>query len=423
MEQDETLTRNRKQSGIKITLALTMLLASLGTSIANIALPALSEAFSAPFAEVQAVVVAYLVALTVAVVIAGRLGDNHGLKPGLLAGLGLFFLGSLVCGLAPSLWLLIGARALQGIGAAFLMTLSMALMRHTASEGSLGRAMGLLGTVSALGTALGPSLGGLLIPVTGWRGIFWVQLPLAAIAFLLAFTMLPNAVGTGKTSSASVRSALNMALLPNLAINLLVATVMMTTLLVGPFYLGLGLGLKETSVGLLMAIGPVISIFSGVPSGRLVDVCGSSRVLAIGLVLMAVGAFLLAILPNIIGVVGYILSIIVLTPGYQLFQSANNTAALADVSADRRGTVSGLLSLSRNIGLIGGASVMGAVFAFGVGTETLANAEPPAIASGMQLTFLLASGIISAAIGINVYGRRSERASLSAKQDQQTQKS
>ncbi|HEX8544708.1 MAG TPA: MFS transporter [Pseudomonas sp.] len=407
MQQAETLTQERKQSGVTITLALAMLLASLGTSIANIALPALAEAFFAPFVEVQAVVIAYLAAMTTTVVIAGRLGDNHGLKPALLAGIGLFFIGSLLGGLAPNLWSLIGARALQGIGAAFLMTLSMALMRQTASEASVGRAMGLLGTVSALGTALGSSLGGLVIPAMGWRGIFWMQLPLAAIALFLAFTLLPSDAGKEKAPSVSLWSVLNTGLVPNLLVNLLVAAVMMTTLVVGPFYLGLGLGLKERSVGFLMAIGPVISIFSGVPSGRLVDAWGSSRVLAIGLVLMAVGAFLLALLPNMIGVVGYVLSIIVLTPGYQLFQSANNTAALADVSTDRRGTVSGLLSLSRNIGLIGGASIMGTVFAFGVGTEELAHAAPAAIASGMQLTFLLAGGMITVAIGTNVFVRRS----------------
>lgn len=406
MEQVETLTKDRKQSGITITLALAMLLASLGTSIVNIALPALSAAFSAPFAEVQAIVVAYLVALTISVVVAGRLGDNHGLKPALLAGLGLFLVGSLACSLAPNLWSLIGARALQGIGAAFLMTLSMALMRQTASEGSVGRAMGLLGTVSALGTALGPSLGGLILPVMGWRGIFWIQLLLAAIASLLAFAMLPNAVGRTQTSSASPRSVLNLALLPNLLINLLIAAVMMTTLVVGPFYLSLGLGLKETPVGFIMAIGPVLSIFCGVPSGRLVDAWGSRRVLAIGLALMALGTFLLAFLPNSIGVLGYVLSIVILTPGYQLFQSSNNTAALANVPADRRRTVSGLLSLSRNMGLIGGASVMGAVFGFGVGTGNLAHIGPAAIASGMQLTFLLAGGMITVAIGITIFVRR-----------------
>lgn len=423
MEHAEALTTNRRQSGTTITLALAMLLASLGTSIANIALPALAEAFSAPFAEVQAVVVAYLAALTVAVVIAGRLGDNHGAKPMLLTGLGLFFVGSLVCGLSQNLWSLTCARALQGVGAAFLMTLSMALTRQTAGEASVGRAMGLLGTVSALGTALGPTLGGVLIPATGWRGIFWVQLPLVAIASFLAFAMLPNAAGKRKPSAASLQSVLNPALLPNLLVNLLVATVMMTTLVVGPFYLGLGLGLKETLVGLLMAIGPVISILTGIPSGQLVDAWGSSRVLVIGLALMAVGAFLLAYLPTTIGVVGYVLSIIVLTPGYQLFQAANNTAALADVPADRRGTVSGLLGLSRNIGLIGGAAVMGTVFTFGVGTQEIAQAAPAAIATGMQLTFLLAGAMITVAIATNVIARWPERVPPLAPPDRPAQKS
>lgn len=390
----------KAQAGIVVTLALGMLLATLGTSIANIALPALAEAFSAPFAQVQAVVVAYLAALTVCVVIAGRLGDSRGLKPMLVAGLALFAVASLLCAVAPSLSLLIAARALQGMGAAFLMTLAMALMRQTASEARVGRAMGLLGTVSALGTALGPSLGGLLIPLTGWRGIFWMQVPLAALALILAITMLPAGSSREKAPSVSLWSVMNRSLAPNLLVNGVVAAVMMTTLVVGPFYLGIGFGLTAPQVGFVMAVGPVISILSGVPSGRLVDAWGSGRMLAIGLALLATGAFLLAFLPNRIGVAGYVLSIIVLTPGYQLFQAANNTAALADISKDQRGTVSGLLGLSRNIGLIAGASAMGAVFAFGVGTEEFARATPLAIASGMRLTFLLAGVMMLAAIPV-----------------------
>ena len=130
MKHAESLASDRTKWKIVLTLALSMLLASLGTSIANVALPALAEAFSASFTQVQWVVVAYLAALTVSVVIVGRLGDIHGLKRMLLSGLGLFAVASLLCGIASNLWLLIGARALQGIGAAFLMTLSMALMRE-----------------------------------------------------------------------------------------------------------------------------------------------------------------------------------------------------------------------------------------------------------------------------------------------------
>ncbi|ATN34403.1 MFS transporter [Rhizobium sp. ACO-34A] len=411
MEQTKPrLSTNVQQSGITITLALAMLLASLGTSIANIALPMLAEAFSAPFAQVQAVVVAYLAALTVSVVVAGRLGDNHGLKPMLVFGLIVFAVASLFCAVAPNLWMLIGVRALQGIGAAFLMTLAMALMRQTASEARIGRVMGLLGTVSALGTALGPALGGLLIPITGWRGIFWAQMPLAALALILAIKTLPSDRGSGKASSASFWSVMDRSLMPNLVVNILVAAVMMTTLVVGgPFYLSLGLGLKAGHVGFVMAIGPVISIFSGVPSGRLVDAWGSSRVLIIGLILLTAGAFLLAFLPNMIGVTGYVLSIIVLTPGYQFFQSANNTAALSNVPKDRRGTVSGTLNLSRNLGLIAGASLMGTIFAFGVGTGEFNSATATAIAAGMRLTFLSAGGMMLVAIVIVFWKRNSAK--------------
>lgn len=407
MEQTGSLASTRTQTAIAMTLSLAMLLASLGTSIANIALPTLAEAFSAPFAEVQAVVVAYLAALTVSVIIAGRLGDSFGLKPMLVVGLIIFIVASLLCAISPGLWPLVGARLLQGIGAAFLMTLAMALMRQTAGEARIGRAMGLLGTVSALGTALGPALGGLLIPVTGWRGIFWVQVPVAALAVLLASVTLPNEPRKAEAKTPSLRTVIDRALLPNILVNMLVAAVMMTTLVVGPFILSLSLALEASHVGLIMAVGPAISIFSGVPSGWLVDSWGSRRVLATGLVLLTAGAFMLAFAPKSTGVVGYLLSIAVLTPGYQLFQAANNTAALADVPKDRRGTVSGVLNLSRNIGLIAGASLMGAIFAFGVGTEDFAKASPADIAEGMQLTFLLAGGMMIAAIGI-VSGHRND---------------
>ncbi|WP_424926428.1 MFS transporter [Agrobacterium pusense] len=412
MELVKSIQAGKPKTGITAMLALAMLLASLGTSIANIALPSLAETFFAPFSQVQAVVVVYLVALTCSVLIAGRLGDRFGLKPMLVTGLVIFALASLLCAIAPTLWLLISARAVQGVGAAFLMTLPMALMGQTANEARIGRAMGLLGTVSALGTALGPSLGGILIPLEGWRAIFWVQVPLAILALIMAISVLPADAGKRKTIAVNLWSVMNRVLVPSLIVNILVAAVMMTTLVVGPFYLDLGLALAATEVGLVMMIGPVISVFSGVPSGRLVDNWGSHRVLAVGLLLLTTGTLLLAFVPNMIGVTGYALSVIVLTPGYQLFQAANNTAALADVPHNRRGTVSGLLGLSRNIGLIAGASAMGAVFSFAVGTDDLNNATTAAIATGMRLTFLLSCAMMIIAIVVafgwpNTHGKPS----------------
>lgn len=393
--------RNRGTAAI----ILSAMLASLGTSIANVALPTLAEAFSAPIAQVQAVVVSYLVGLTLSVVIAGRLGDRYGLRRMMVVGLGLFTTASLLCAIAPSLMALVVARALQGIGAAFLMTIGMALVRQSADAARIGRAMGLLGTVSALGTALGPAMGGLLIPLTGWRGIFWVQVPLAGLALMLVLGALAADRPQKVPLRESLWAVLDRSLLPMLFANVLVAAVMMTTLVAGPFYLSLGLGLTTTQVGMAMTVGPALAIFSGAPSGRLVDLAGSRRVVRAGLILLASGAALMAVFPGMMGLSGYLLAITVLTPGYQLFQAANNTSALADVRNDRRGAVSGLLNLSRNLGLIAGSSVMGAFFAAGAGTEPLAEATPAAIAGSMRLTFLVAVGMICVALLVVVRQR------------------
>lgn len=99
-----------------------------------------------------------------------------------------------------------------------------------------------------------------------------------------------------------------------------------------------------------------------------------------------------------LGVSGYVLAIIVLTPGYQLFQAANNTGTLLAIPKEQQGTVSGLLNLSRNTGAILGAAGLGAVFASGVGTAELAEASAVAIANGLQLTFLVAGCMMICAI-------------------------
>ncbi|MCS4300512.1 MULTISPECIES: MFS transporter [Acinetobacter] len=393
-EQTESLTlTNKTQTGITITLGLSILLASLGTSIVNIALPTLAEVFLLPFIQVQAVVIGYLISLTITVVIAGRLGDRYGCKSMLIVGLVIFSLASLLCSVAPSLWILVAARSFQGIGAAFLMTLAMALTRQTVSKSQLGRAMGMLGTISALGTALGPVLGGLLITLSGWQSIFGLQFILASIAIILAWVLLPNDCIRKQIPTLSSWQP-DQNITPNLLINLMVAAVMMATLVIGPFYLSLGLSLNQMQVGLIMGIGPVVAILSGIPSGRLVDRWGSRYIVAIGLIFLIIGSFMLAIVPKLMGLSGYIFPIIILTLGYQLFQAANNTMTLADVPKARQGMVSGLLSLSRNMGLIIGASVMGAIFSFGVGTIQFNQATALAIIDGMQFTFLCAGALM-----------------------------
>src|SRR3546814_3760967 len=130
----------------------------------------------------------------------------------------------------------------------------------------------------------------------------------------------------------------------------------------------------------------IVAAVSGVPAGRIVDRFGAPFMAVAGLVLMAAGSSALSVLPAMFGIAGYIAAIAALTPGYQLFQAANNTAVMIDVRPDQRGVISGLLSLSRNLGLITGASALGAVFAIAVGASDIPTAAPEAIASGMQTT-------------------------------------
>lgn len=449
--------------GVLLSLSLSMLLSSLGTSIANVALPTLAQVFQVSFQAVQWVVLAYLLAITSLIVGAGRLADMLGRRRLLLAGIGLFTVASVLCAAAPTLGLLIAARAVQGLGAAILMVLTMALVGEAVPKDKTGSAMGLLGTMSAVGTALGPTLGGLLIGAFGWQAIFWVNLPLGLLTFLLALRYLPLDRTGPKTGWASFDElgtlllaltlaayalamtvgrgsfgAFNLALLlaavvgagvfvwvenraasplirwamfsqpvlsAGFVMSALVTTVVMATLVVGPFYLSGSLQLDATRVGLVMSTGPLVAALTGVPAGRLTDRFGAHRISTGGLIAMVMGSALLALLPVGFGVPGYIIPLVIVTAGYALFQAANNTAVMSDIRPDQRGVISGLLGLSRNLGLITGASVMGAVFAFGSAAADITTASAPAVAEGMRVTFAVAVGLVGVALAIALGGR------------------
>ena len=460
MPQDQTVGDTAKRTlsarGALAGLSLSMLLSSLGTSIANVALPTLAQTFGASFQATQWIVLAYLLAVTTLLVSVGRLGDIVGRRQLLLTGLVLFTVASGACGIAPTLPLLIAARAAQGLGAAVLMALTIAFVGETVPNERIGSAMGLLGTMSAVGTALGPSLGGVLIAGLGWRSIFFINLPLGGVAFLLVHRYLRGApiasrseratfdkrgtlllaltlaayslamtVGRGsfgwrnaallaaaavatylfllaetKTASPLIRLEMfrDRALSANLTMSMLVATVMMTTLVVGPFYLSRALGLEAAAVGLVISVGPLVVALTGVPAGRLTDRFGTARVTIVGLAAMAGSAVLLAATPAKFGILGYVAPLIVITAGYALFQTSNNTAVMADVPSQQRGVMSGMLNLSRNLGLATGASAMGAVFALASGASDIAAARPEAIAAGLRVTFAVAAVMIFAAL-------------------------
>ena len=446
------------------SLSLSMLLSSLGTSIANVGFSTLAQAFNASFQDVQWIVLAYLLAITTLIVSVGRLGDIVGRRRLLLAGIVLFTVASGLSGVAPTLGLLIAARAAQGLGAAIMMALTMAFVGETVSKAETGRAMGLLGTMSAIGTALGPSLGGVMIAGAGWRAIFLVNIPLGILTFLIAYRHLPvdragpktdlagfDTIGTlllaltlgayalamtigrgsfgalnivvllaavfgaglfvlaqSRVASPLIRLAMfrDPVLSASLAMSALVSTVMMATLVVGPFYLSRALGLGAALVGIVVSAGPIVAALTGVPAGRIADRFGPQCVTIVGLVAIAAGSFALSLLPATLGIPGYIAPLVVMTAGYALFQTANNTAVMADVDPDQRGVTSGMLNLSRNLGLVTGASAMGAVFALASVANDITTASPAAVATGMRITFAVSGVLIIVALAVALGARR-----------------
>jgi MFS family permease len=185
---------------VLIALAAATLTASLGISVASVLLPSLTHSFSATVSEVQWVVLAYLMSVTIVVVSAGRLGDIFGLRRVLIAGLAVFIIASVLCATAPSLVLLVMGRALQGLGGAILIALPMSIARDLITTERLGTAMGLLGTTSAVGTALGPSLGGVLLAWGDWRMAFWLLAGVAGATLLVSVTSIPRSSARRNTS-------------------------------------------------------------------------------------------------------------------------------------------------------------------------------------------------------------------------------
>ncbi|UWQ90293.1 MFS transporter [Rhodobacteraceae bacterium M382] len=448
-------------TSILVALAAAAMAASLGVSIASVLLPKLTLVFSATVSDVKWVVLIYLMFATIAVVPAGRLGDLYGHRRVLTAGLVGFVGASILCAAAPNLNVLIAGRALQGAGGGVLIALPMSMARDHVSTDRLGTAMGLLGTTSALGTALGPSLGGVLLAWGDWRMSFWALAGFGALALVLCATAIPRnskrsapalkdldvpgtfvlvfalaafALATSGGVSgiplhpivlcaASVAGFIlfvivemrtsaplvSMQLLADrktsvgFATNMLIGTVMMSTLVVGPFFLAFSLGLNEALIGFVLATGPAVAALFGVPAGRLTDRIGANRALLIGLVQTVLGLLCLAFLPRMFGAGGYILALVMLTPAFQLFLAANNTIVLVDADTDQRGRLSGLLGLSRNLGLMTGASAMPTVFVTVLGTGDVSLAAVPDVSHAFSTSLVVAAGLATVALGLAIY--------------------
>jgi EmrB/QacA subfamily drug resistance transporter len=402
---------------ILMSVGMGTFLATVDSSIVNVALPTLVKNFDTKFAVVQWIVLSYLLTLATLMLSIGRLADMIGKKPIYLGGMVLFTIGSLLCGLSPSVYWLIGFRILQAIGAAMMVALGTGILTEAFPPEERGKALGMAGGIVSIGIITGPTLGGVLIDLISWHWIFFVNIPVGIIGSFLVMHYLPNTkplrgqhfdffgAGTLFISLIAFLLALTIGqkfgftdrkivslfiiwaiffmlfllaelcsrqpmvdfrLFKNILFSLNLFTGFISFVSIGgiillmPFYLENVLSFSPHQVGLLMAVVPLAAGFTSPVAGMLSDRFGTRRISTIGLTLMLSGFFSLLSLSSHTNTLGYLLRFLPLGLGIGIFQSPNNSAIMGAAPKERLGVVSSLLSLTRALGQSAGIAVLGA---------------------------------------------------------------
>jgi MFS family permease len=425
------------------TVCLGAFMGQLDASIVTLTYPALRGAFHAGLAPVTWVSLAYLVTLVAALIPAGRLADAHGRKLVYLQGFAVFTAASAACGLAPSLSWLVAFRVVQAVGAAMLQANSVALVAVSAPRRAVRAALGVQAAAQAVGLALGPTLGGLLVATIGWRWVFGINIPVGVVAIVAGHYLLPRTrertpvagfdwPGLGLLALASTSLLLAVSALSGLGLPVWATVALFTVALLAGrgFYRrqreaatplvdltllrtrSVRIGLVGALCGYLVLFGPLVLVpvvlahhgplaaglvLTALPAGFAVAAILADRVLparwtdrfrcTVGAVLSAVGLALLVPF----GTAWLVAGLGVLGVGLGVFTPANNSMIMTSIPARAAGTGGGLVNLTRALGT-----------ALGVALVTLAlhlSASP-----------LLAVGILLAA-GAGIVFARPGRAS------------
>jgi EmrB/QacA subfamily drug resistance transporter len=401
-------------------VAMGILLATIDGSIVNVALPTLTKSYSTDFATVEWVVLAYLLTLATLLLSMGRLADIVGKKRVYATGFVIFTAASAMCGLAPSIGWLVGARVLQAAGAAMILALGPAIVTEIFPPTERGRALGITGTMVSLGVILGPTIGGLLIQHLTWHWIFFVNIPVGIIGTILALRFVPARRPAGGqkfdfggaltiffglfalllglslgqrwgftdprvlallgvfalmlalfvfVEQRVAQPMVDLGLFRNRLFSVNLLTGFMTffamagTMLLMPFYLQGILGYDTQQVGLLMATVPIAMGIMAPLSGTLSDRIGTRPMTVAGLMLLVAGFLAISTLSMTTTALGYILRFVPVGLGMGVFQSPNNSAIMGAAPRDRLGVVSGMLALTRTVGQTTGIALLGAMWA------------------------------------------------------------
>src|SRR5829696_2482937 len=203
-----TIDDTRKKWLALIVLCLGDLLIVLDVSIVNVALPSIREDLGFSESSLAWVLNAYTLTFGGFMLLAGRLGDLYGHRRVFMLGVGLFTLASLACGLATSQEMLVGARAIQGIGGAIVAAVALSLVMMLFTEpGERAKAMGVIGFIAAGGGSIGVLAGGILTDVLNWHWIFLVNVPIGVLVYVLSLRLLPAARGAAAGARLDVAGA------------------------------------------------------------------------------------------------------------------------------------------------------------------------------------------------------------------------
>ena len=433
---------------------------AIDSSIANVALPTIGRELHVSPASTVWVASSYLLAITASLFGMASLGQSRGATRVWGAGVALFTLGSLLCALSGTFALLIVARVLQGAGAAAIMSLSPALVRDIYPRSRLGHAFGLNAMYTSIAAAAGPPVGGMLLAVLPWQALFAINLPIAAVIYLLARNTLPNAPGTGDRIDvpSAVTSALGFSALvygfdglargnslPLISAELVVGgtvfgwfvrrqfvlPVPMISLdlfriprfsvaaqagfggwsawsigvIALPFFLQIDLGMTPLQSGLLMTAWPLANAIVAPLSGHFADRYAVGLIATGGLAVFSVALALYAFAVVHPSVVLLLLAGLLAGAGWGIFQTPNNREIMGSGPPEKGGSVAAIFASLRVAGQTFGASVAAIVFAtFAPAGVQLA---PPAIHNAVLGA--LATAVVFSLLALGLSAQRAIR--------------
>ncbi len=397
------------------TVCLGAAMAAIDASIVSVGLPTMQAAFHTTPNDIAWVSLAYLLALTTVVVLAGRLADSMGRSRMYRYGFVVFGIASAGCGFAPALWVLLVSRVAQGVGAAMLQANSVAIVTSSVPASMRGRAIGVQGAAQAVGLSIGPAVGGLLIGAFSWQAIFLVNLPIAALALVVAPYTLPkdarreggHAPKVDVTSSLLLAASLTLLLLAmrgqgvwylelaaGLAIGYLFATrqirvsqplihpsvvrvvhvsggvllgmlsfsVLYGTFFLLPYYFERVRGLPAVHMGIIVSTIALAMTAVAPLAGTIADRFGNRTVAVAGLVVTAAGSLLMYLWTTNIAFAWTVPALILVGAGAGVFTPPNNSSVMGHSPSEHLGVTGGLLNMGRSIGMTFGNALAAALF-------------------------------------------------------------